>query len=156
MQNWLNSAESISTELLQTYMDFHRHPELGNEEHRTTERIQEILKSLGLKTYSVTDTGIIGYLECVPGADAVAFRADIDALPVQEETGVPYASEIPGRMHACGHDLHTTALLGAAWLLAGSEERADAQCCFYLPTGRGRGRGSATDSGYRYPGSTSG
>ncbi len=140
MKNWLNSAESISTELLQIYRDFHRHPELGNEEHRTTERIQEILESLGLKTYSVTDTGIIGYLECVPGADAVAFRADIDALPVQEETGVPYASEIPGRMHACGHDLHTTALLGAAQLLAGRKSELTRNVVFiFQPDEEGDG-----------------
>lgn len=140
MQNWMDFAESIRTELIQTYMDFHEHPELGNREHRTTARIQDILRQLGLKIYSVTDTGIIGYLECDPAADAVAFRADIDALPVEEETGVPYASKTPGVMHACGHDLHTTALLGAAQLLSSRKSELTHNVVFiFQPDEEGEG-----------------
>ncbi len=110
-------------ELEALYQELHRHPELGNQEYRTTERIEEELQKIGIRTYHVTDTGIIGYLECVTGGDAVAFRGDIDALPIQEETEVPYASEIPGVMHACGHDFHAAALLGAARILSAKKEQ---------------------------------
>lgn len=105
-------------ELEVLYREFHQHPELGNQEYRTTERIEQELRKLGIQIYHVTETGVIGYLECVPGAEAVAFRADIDALPIEEETGVSYASKMTGIMHACGHDFHTAALLGAAQILA--------------------------------------
>ncbi len=118
MPNWLNEAKSIETALLEMYKDFHQHPELGNHEFRTTEIIEKHLQELGIQTFHATETGVIGYLECLQDADAVAFRADIDALPVTEETGVSYASKVPGMMHACGHDLHAVALLGAAEILS--------------------------------------
>lgn len=118
MCDWRSQGKSIQPELLEIYRDLHRHPELGNQEFRTTEKIEGVLKKLEIQTVRVTETGVIGYLECQPEADAVAFRADIDALPVAEETEMEYASKVPGMMHACGHDFHTTALLGAAMILS--------------------------------------
>jgi amidohydrolase len=102
---------------------FHSHPELSLQERETSARIVEILSDSGVKTLDLgLDTGV---LACVRGGtDAgnetvVALRADIDALPVSEESGLPYASRNEGRMHACGHDFHLTVLLGAAMLLHG-------------------------------------
>jgi len=99
---------------------FHRRPELSYQEFETTARIRGILAEAGIE---IVDAGLrTGVIARIPGRASgsgrvTALRADIDALPVTEETGLDYASEIPGRMHACGHDFHTTALIGAALLL---------------------------------------
>ncbi len=97
--------------------DLHRHPELSWQEHRTTERLVSELDRLGLSYERPLPTGVIAEIEGPPDVPSVAIRADIDALPIQEETGLAYASEIPGVMHACGHDAHTAMLVGAAELL---------------------------------------
>lgn len=98
--------------------DLHQHPELSFQETRTAERIGEELDRLGIEHRRIAQTGIVAE---IPGrGDAskkVALRADTDALPIQEETGLPFASENDGVMHACGHDGHTTMVLGAAELL---------------------------------------
>lgn len=127
-------------ELETLYQDFHQHPELGNQEYRTTERIEQELQKLGIETYHATETGVIGYMECARGADAVAFRADIDALPIEEESGVSYSSRTSGVMHACGHDFHTTALLGAARILAAKKEKLSRNLVFiFQPDEEGDG-----------------
>lgn len=100
--------------------DLHRHPELSWKEERTSQRIREELDRLGIPYESdMAGTGLLAHLE---GEDlskgCIALRADIDALPIEEDTGLPFASERPGVMHACGHDGHTSILLGAAALLA--------------------------------------
>ncbi|MSR68825.1 MAG: amidohydrolase [Phycisphaerales bacterium] len=99
--------------------DLHAHPELGLEEHRTSQVIQRELAAAEVAFVAQVGggTGVIGHL---PGgaAKAVALRADIDALPITEETRLPYASTYAGVMHACGHDGHTTILIGAARVLA--------------------------------------
>ena len=115
--NWLEEAKKIEPEIIAWRRDFHRHPEIGNREYRTTEKIKEILEYCGIETRQVLKTGIIGILRNGDGP-SVAFRADIDALPVTEEVPVPFASEVDGMMHACGHDIHTASLLGAAKLLS--------------------------------------
>ena len=115
--NWLEEAKKIEPEIIAWRRDLHRHPEIGNREYRTTEKIKEILESCGIETRQVLKTGIIGILRNGDGP-SVAFRADIDALPVTEEVPVPFASEVDGMMHACGHDIHTASLLGAAKLLS--------------------------------------
>lgn len=103
--------------------DLHRHPELGLEEHRTASRIQGWLDELGIEHVDgLAGTGVLGVIRGEESGRTVALRADIDALPLQEANEVPYASTIPGRMHACGHDVHTAILFGAARLLS---ERAD-------------------------------
>ncbi|HWQ78440.1 MAG TPA: M20/M25/M40 family metallo-hydrolase, partial [Anaerovoracaceae bacterium] len=85
--------------------DFHRWPELGNEEYRTAERIQSELGRLGVETQRMLATGIVGSIKTNQGKKTVALRADMDALPIQETTALPYASERKGIMHACGHDV---------------------------------------------------
>ncbi len=106
-------------ELIAIRHDLHAHPELGYEEQRTAQVVQRELGKAGVKSVSglAGGTGVLGFL---PGdADrSVGLRADMDALPIVEETGLPYASTTPGRMHACGHDGHTTILLGAARVLS--------------------------------------
>ena len=99
--------------------DFHQHPEIAFQEHRTSDRIEEELRKLDIDCFRVSETGVIGILHGnQPGKAEIALRADIDALPMSEDNVVGYRSLEPGRMHACGHDVHTAALLGAAKLLA--------------------------------------
>jgi amidohydrolase len=97
--------------------ELHRHPELGLEEHWTSARIQRELAALDIPFVAgLAGTGVLGSVGS-GGGRTVALRADIDALPLQDAKEVPYRSEIAGRMHACGHDVHTTVLFGAARLL---------------------------------------
>ncbi|MTE15963.1 amidohydrolase [Nocardia aurantiaca] len=98
----------------QVYRHLHAHPELSGEEHATARLVADELRALpGWEvTENVGGTGVVGVLHSGPGP-VVWLRADMDALPVQEETGLDYASTVPGVMHACGHDVHVTALLGA-------------------------------------------
>ncbi|TCO58488.1 amidohydrolase [Actinocrispum wychmicini] len=97
------------------YRDLHRHPELSLREHRTAGKIAEAVQGFELTT-GVGGTGVVGVLRNGDGP-TVMLRADIDALPMAEKTGLPYASTDPEAMHACGHDMHATCLLGAATLL---------------------------------------
>ena len=102
-------------ELTAFFEDLHRHPELGLEEARTTALIRRALESAGIPMYpSGLPTGVIAVIEGAEPGRVIGLRADMDALPVQEESGLPYASEEPGKMHACGHDFHTACMLGAA------------------------------------------
>ncbi len=105
--------------------DLHRHPELGYQEERTASVIAAFLRDLGLDEVrtGVAETGVVGLLRGGDGNRTVALRADIDALPIREETGLPYASVHEGLMHACGHDGHTAILLAVARLLAGMREK---------------------------------
>ncbi|NNM30433.1 MAG: amidohydrolase [Akkermansiaceae bacterium] len=110
--------------IVEVRRDLHQHPELSWKEQRTTERVCGFLGSLGLECdTSLAPTGVVTTL---PGRDSshgiIALRADIDALPIHEETGLPFASRHAGVMHACGHDGHTSSLLGAAALLAAEDE----------------------------------
>ncbi|MGO2648363.1 MAG: M20/M25/M40 family metallo-hydrolase, partial [Brevibacterium aurantiacum] len=98
------------------YKDFHREPELGLEEHKTSDRIESELKDMGLSAERISATGLVAVIENGKGPTVLA-RADIDALPVSEDTGLDYSSTIDGVMHACGHDIHITSLLGAVRLL---------------------------------------
>jgi len=98
--------------------DFHRWPELGNEEFRTSEKILSELGKLGVETKQMLETGIVGRLNHKHGRKTVALRADMDALPVTETVNLPFASERKGIMHACGHDVHMAVLLGTAMVLS--------------------------------------
>jgi hypothetical protein len=99
--------------------DIHAHPELGFEEHRTSEIVAGLLREWGIEVHTgVAGTGVVGVLKCGDGARTIGLRADLDALPLQEENHFPHRSTHDGRMHACGHDGHTTMLLAAAWHLA--------------------------------------
>ena len=113
----LDRAQEIQSQLTGWRREIHMHPELGFRETRTAELVAKTLESLGYKVRTgVGRTGVVG--ERGQGHPIVAIRADMDALPVQEANDVPYASQLPGVMHACGHDAHTAAALGAATLLA--------------------------------------
>ncbi|WP_236254514.1 M20 metallopeptidase family protein [Mucisphaera calidilacus] len=110
---------STATELRH---DLHAHPQLAYEETYASELVQRELGKAGIEfTAGLATTGVVGVIRCAhhgPEARAVALRADMDALPITEATGLPYASQNPGCMHACGHDGHTAGLLGAARVLA--------------------------------------
>jgi amidohydrolase len=115
MIDFIREADDEKDFLKQFYEDLHAHPESGNQEYRTTDRIVRVLSDLGYSIRRPYATGCIADL-AGNGDVMTAFRADIDALPIREETGVPYAS-VNDLMHACGHDLHAGALVGAAVLL---------------------------------------
>ena len=106
-------------ELTEIRRDIHAHPELGLEEVRTADIVARKLEEWGIEVHrGVGVTGVVGVLRNGNGEASIGLRADMDALPVLEQNDVPYASQNPGRMHACGHDGHTTMLLGAAKYLA--------------------------------------
>ncbi|AGB03926.1 amidohydrolase [Aciduliprofundum sp. MAR08-339] len=107
-------------EIIALRRDFHMHPELGFEEFRTSGIVRDYLGDLGIETVSMAKTGVVGYLNN-GGEVTVGIRADMDALPIQEENEVPYKSRVPGKMHACGHDAHTAMLLVTAKILSGME-----------------------------------
>ncbi len=112
----INKARAIQEQLVAWRRDFHMHPELGFQEVRTSDRVAQILEASGYRVRRrVGRTGVIG--EIGSGSPVFAIRADMDALPLQENNPVPYASCNPGVMHACGHDAHTAMALGAATLL---------------------------------------
>ena len=118
-QPYLDRAKSYQTELAAIRQDIHAHPELGLEEVRTAELVARKLEEWGNEVHrGVGVTGVVGVLRNGNGQASVGLRADMDALPILEATDLPYASQNPGRMHACGHDGHTTMLLGAAKYLA--------------------------------------
>lgn len=122
MMNFRKEAENLENDIIKTRRQLHAHPELSFEERETTAFIGKELERLGLKPGFFPDyCGVwadITGKSSIPGSKTVLLRADIDALPVQEATGLPFSSEKPGVMHACGHDAHTAMLLGAAKLLA--------------------------------------
>lgn len=105
--------------MLQVRRRLHRFPETGDEEYETTEYIEGLLSEMGIETFRPLQTGVLGVLKGNgQGGKCIALRADIDALPVQEETDLPFKSERAGFMHACGHDMHMAALLCAARILS--------------------------------------
>ena len=102
----------LEDEIVSFRRDLHRHPELSYEEYRTTDRIVELLSGYGLSPVRMESTG--AYVDVGEGPVVLALRADIDALPVEEETGLPYVSVNDGVAHACGHDMHTAVMAGVA------------------------------------------
>jgi len=113
----LARARAIQNQLVQWRRAIHQYPEVGFTETRTAALVADELSKLGLRVETgVGKTGVVGHLGS--GSPVVGLRADMDALPLQEANGVPYASRVPGVMHACGHDAHTAMLLGVATLLA--------------------------------------
>jgi len=115
---------AIAAEAGEWRRDIHAHPELAFQEHRTSQLVADKLASWGIEvTRGIAGTGLVGTLRGRNAAQgnsrrSIGLRADMDALPMQEITGLPYASQTPGKMHACGHDGHTAMLLGAAKYLA--------------------------------------
>ena len=117
-------VEEAAGELVALRRDIHQHPELGYQEIRTSALVEKILQDLGLEDVKrITKTGVTGLLRGARPGPVLLLRADMDALPVEEETGLPYQSVNPGVMHACAHDGHTAILLTAAKILAGLRGR---------------------------------
>ncbi len=119
-----DELSALTPAMTEWRQDFHRHPELGFEEQRTAAKVAALLREWGIDvTEGIAKTGVVGTLRGRPGNRAIGLRADMDALAMTEATGAPYASQSPGRMHACGHDGHTAMLLGAAQWLAAHRDR---------------------------------
>ena len=121
-------AAQVEEKVIAWRRDFHEHPELSNREYKTAEKVAKHLQSLGIETRTgVAITGVVGLLKGGKPGPVVAVRADMDALPITEATGLPFASKVRtedngaevGVMHACGHDCHTAMLMGVAEVLAG-------------------------------------
>ena len=120
----LERAEAMADWMTEIRRDLHRHPELGFEERRTADRVRRELAAMGIEVRPCgLETAVVGLIRGGGGGPVTGLRADLDALPIAEQTGLPYASIVPGVMHACGHDGHTAALLGAARLLAERRDR---------------------------------
>jgi hippurate hydrolase len=127
-------------ELTAIRRDLHEHPELGFEEVRTSGIVAEKLKGWGIEvTTGIGKTGVIGVIKGNRPGRTVGLRADMDALPIHEQTNLPYASKTPGVMHACGHDGHTTMLLGAARYLAENRDFAGTAVLIFQPAEEGLG-----------------
>jgi amidohydrolase len=118
----------------------HEHPELGFAEERTSALVEETLRAAGIATSRVAKTGVVGVLKGARPGKVIALRADMDALPLDERSGEPFSSKVPGVMHACGHDAHTAMLLGAATSLASEREQlAGTVKFFFQPAEEGPG-----------------
>lgn len=114
----LKAARLVLPSITKIRREIHHHPELSFQEVKTSALVAEQLKGLGIENHPIAGTGVYGIIRCgKPNAEVIALRADMDALPVTEATGSTYASSVAGVMHACGHDIHTSCLLGAAELL---------------------------------------
>ena len=115
----LETIKTYTEEMTAIRRDFHIHPELGLEEHRTAGIVAQKLESWGIEVHrGVGVTGVVGVIRKGSGGKRVGLRADMDCLPMDEMTNLPYRSQTPGKMHACGHDGHTTMLLAAAKYLS--------------------------------------
>ena len=138
-----NSIAAMANDLVEWRHDMHRHPELGYAEHRTAAKVAEMLRGFGFDQVEtgIGKTGVIGVLKGREASDkpAIMLRADMDALPIKEITGADHASETPGVMHACGHDGHTTMLLGAARHLAETRSFAGTVIFCFQPAEEGGG-----------------
>jgi amidohydrolase len=144
----LNRIAEFHADMTEWRRDLHRHPELGLKETRTSGVVQQRLREFGVDEVhaGLAGTGVVGVIRgsqpAPAGArDAIGLRADMDALPINEETGAEWASETPGVMHACGHDGHTTMLLGAARYLAETRNFAGTVYVIFQPAEENKGGG---------------
>ena len=136
----LAHIRGFADELTTIRRDLHAHPELGFEEVRTAGIVAERLRGLGYTvTTGIGGTGVVGVLEGSRPGRRIGLRADMDALPIHEQTNLPWASKTPGVMHACGHDGHTTMLLGAARYLAETRDFAGTAVLIFQPAEEGLG-----------------
>ncbi len=132
MTDWLKEAQQLQEELVTIRRDIHMHPEQGNREFRTSAFIEQYLNDLGIETERMLDTAVIGTLKGAQDGKTAAIRSDMDALPVTEKTGLPFASVNEGTMHACGPDMHAAALLGAAKLLSRHRDELSGTVKFFF------------------------
>ncbi|HRN47935.1 MAG TPA: amidohydrolase, partial [Niabella sp.] len=140
-----NLARAYAPEFIDVRRHLHAHPELSYQEFETSQFIQQKLKSWNIPFEIKAETGVIGLIKGKnPESRIIALRADIDALPIQEENDVPYKSENPGVMHACGHDVHTSCLLGAAKILNELKEEWEGTVKLIFQPGEERNPGGAS------------
>ncbi|MCS6892440.1 MAG: M20 aminoacylase family protein [Rhodovarius sp.] len=137
-----NRIAALTPEIAAWRRDFHAHPELGFQELRTSALVAERLESFGIEVHrGIATTGVVGVLRQGDSGRVIGLRADMDCLPMTEETGLPHASTSPGRMHACGHDGHTAVLLGAAKYLAETRNFDGTVVFLFQPAEEGGGGG---------------
>ena len=138
----INRIAEFQPELAATRRDIHAHPELGFQEHRTSDLVARMLESYGVEVHrGIAGTGLVGVLRNGTSKRSIGLRADMDCLPMQETTDVPHRSTVPGQMHACGHDGHTTMLLGAARYLAETRNFDGTVHFIFQPAEEGGGGG---------------
>ena len=143
--DFLGEAQALNDELVERRRDFHRHPELAFQEHRTAGIVADELNQLGLEVQTgVGKTGVVGILEGGAEGPTVLYRADMDALPIQELNSADYASSAPGKMHACGHDGHTAIALGIAKLLSNHRDELGGRVKFVFQPAEEVGGGAAS------------
>jgi len=145
----VNRIAALHPEITAWRRDFHANPEILYEVHRTAASVAEKLKSFGCDEVAtgIGRTGVVGVIRgrkpAGGGMKVIGLRADMDALPIEEETNVPYRSTVPGKMHACGHDGHTAMLLGAARYLAETRNFGGTAVVIFQPAEEGGGGGRA-------------
>jgi amidohydrolase len=143
----VNRIAALQPEIAAWRHDFHAHPELQYDVHRTAASVAEKLKAFGCDEVvtGIGRTGVVGVIRGSRpgGSKVIGLRADMDALPITEETQVPYRSTVPGKMHACGHDGHTAMLLGAAKYLSETRNFAGTAVVIFQPAEEGGAGGRA-------------
>lgn len=138
-------ASKYAPDVINIRHHLHAHPELSYQEFKTAAFVQQQMDAYGIPWKTMADTGVVGIIEGRdPSSRVVALRADMDALPIQEENDVPYRSTNPGVMHACGHDVHTSCLLGAARILAETKNEWSGTVKLVFQPGEERNPGGAS------------
>jgi len=152
---FIEEAEAMRDELIARRRDFHMHPELSFEEVRTSKIVAEALTELGMEVQTgVGKTGVIGILEGEKEGPTVLVRADMDALPIEEQNTTDYISTVPGKMHACGHDAHTAIALGVAKLFSQHRDEIAGRIKFVFQPAEEIGGGAeamVADGALQYP-----
>src|SRR5690348_13937954 len=143
----VNRIAALADDMAAWRHDFHEHPELQYDVHRTAGIVADRLREFGCDEVvtGIGRTGVVGVIRGRKSASGktIGLRADMDALPIMETSGVPYASKVPGKMHACGHDGHTAMLLGAAKYLAETRNFDGTAVVIFQPAEEGGGGGKA-------------
>jgi amidohydrolase len=139
----LDPTTKLIDDVIALRRDFHRHPEIGFQEHRTAGIVAERLRALGYEVHTgIATTGVVGVMHGTKPGKTIMLRADMDGLPIDEENAVDYKSQNTQTMHACGHDGHVAILLGAAELIAANRaELAGTVCVLFQPAEEGYGGG---------------
>jgi amidohydrolase len=136
LQSVDSAADRLTSELVALRRAIHEHPELAFEERDTAQRVQDFLGRLGIPCRTgIGKTGIVAMLDGARPGRTIAIRADMDALPMQEPAGLPFASKVAGKMHACGHDAHTAIALGVAAVLADARRELAGRVMFIFQPG---------------------
>ncbi len=139
----LKIINNLEEKLIEVRHNFHRHPELSNEEINTTKTLRKLLNEAGIRILELPlKTGLVAEVKGFKEGPIIAIRGDIDALPIIEETDLDYKSEVFGKMHACGHDFHTTVILGAAYLLKQQESTLAGTVRFIFQPAEETGKGA--------------